>query len=136
MSDQTKQPTTAPAVACIDLLAGVELIKAERQRQIEKEGWTPQHDDAHTDGALVDAAAAYISQAGGHNWSGDVPHEWPWEAEGWRPTTPLRDLVKAGALIAAEIDRLLRLEAKPANDKVSYHADNAGGAHGKDTNDK
>lgn len=22
------------------------------------------------------------------------------------------------------------------NDKVSYHADNAGGAHGKDTNDK
>ncbi len=26
--------------------------------------------------------------------------------------------------------------ARRQNDKVSYHADNAGGAHGKDTNDK
>ena len=40
-----------------------------------------------------------------------VPRDWPWEPEAWKPTYPVRDLVKAGALIAAEIDRLERANA-------------------------
>jgi hypothetical protein len=40
-----------------------------------------------------------------------VPEEWPWFQERWKPTPDnrIRELVKAGALIAAEIDRMLRL---------------------------
>jgi glucose/arabinose dehydrogenase len=36
---------------------GVGLIAAERQRQVSQEGWTPEHDDTHTDGSLAGAAA-------------------------------------------------------------------------------
>lgn len=87
---------------------GAELIAAERQRQTEAEGWTPEHDDEHTKGELVHAARAYAScyqlpffhaeHAG-----------WPWDEASWKPNAdPVRNLAKAGALIAAEIDRLQR----------------------------
>jgi hypothetical protein len=36
------------------------------------------------------------------------PARWPWSQDWWKPTNPRRDLVKAGALIAAEIERLDR----------------------------
>lgn len=40
-----------------------------------------------------------------------APSEWPWEASSWRPSrSAVRNLEKAGALIAAEIDRMERLE--------------------------
>jgi len=38
---------------------------------------------------------------------------WPWGKEWWKPSDRRRDLVKAGALIAAEIDRLDRAKSKP-----------------------
>ena len=38
---------------------GIDLIAEERQRQISVEGWTPQHDDTHTDNSLAKAAACY-----------------------------------------------------------------------------
>ena len=41
---------------------GIELIAEERHRQIEKEGWTPEHDDQHNAGDLVHAAAAYTKK--------------------------------------------------------------------------
>jgi hypothetical protein len=88
-----------------DTSSGVELIAAERQRQVEAEGWTPEHDDEH-DGQMADAAACYLLS--------DVPEfrddYWPWDAKWWKPTPKdrVRELVKAGALIAAEIDRLNR----------------------------
>lgn len=34
---------------------GIEAIAAERQRQIEKEGWTPEHDDTHGAGEMAEA---------------------------------------------------------------------------------
>jgi hypothetical protein len=91
---------------------GVERIAAERQRQIEAEGWTAAHDDEHEDGELALAAALYASPVPlyARHRSGHHYDPWPW-SEDWdkRGTTSrLRALEKAGALIAAEIDRLTR----------------------------
>lgn len=90
-------------------------IAAERQRQIEAEGWTPEHDDAHTDGELADAAACYALTPRVLNAAAMTEiHDrlWPWNSSWWKPTDRRRDLVKAGALIVAEIERLDRAEPK------------------------
>lgn len=89
-------------------------VKAERDRQISAEGWTPEHDDDHRCGELASAAAAYAHVAS----YGDIAHAiapagsppdfWPWEDKWWKPADPRRMLVKAGALILAEIERLDR----------------------------
>lgn len=91
---------------------GAGLIAGERRRQVEVEGWTPAHDDEHANGELLLAANCYVQFAydveDGHALP-DVPNGWPWDASWWKPSgDPARNLVKAGALIAAEIDRLLR----------------------------
>lgn len=88
---------------------GIELIAAERERQITAEGWTPEHDDAHKEGELAQAALCYIESALGIVDEDDVPLSWPWDKSWWKPSD--RDLEKAGALIAAEIDRLSRHNA-------------------------
>ncbi len=92
---------------------GVELIAQERARQIAEEGWTPEHDDNHSDGEMALAGAAYAcsaaAQSNPNQGSYDEPPEmWPWGIRWWKPKDPIRDLVRAGALIAAEIDRLQR----------------------------
>ncbi|WAG77026.1 hypothetical protein LMK08_16755 [Metapseudomonas furukawaii] len=79
-------------------------VLAERRRQVEAEGWTPEHDDEHNGGQLARGAAAYAAQAGGVD--GDVL--FPWSENWWKPCEPRRMLVKAGALILAEIERLDR----------------------------
>lgn len=89
-------------------LSGAELIAVERRRQVEEEGWTPQHDDQWTRSELVDAAHAYLNV--NQKDLDHMPRYWPWSAAWWKPKDPLRNLIKAGALIAAEIDRLLRIE--------------------------
>ena len=104
---------------------GVALIAEERRRQVEAEGWTPEHDDAHDRCELARAAVAYatplarremvthreVSENGGRDLVWRTPRDWPWDADWWKPTTGdrVRELVKAGALLAAEIDRLQRL---------------------------
>jgi hypothetical protein len=35
---------------------------------------------------------------------------WPWSFEWWKPKDRIRNLVRAGALIAAEIDRLQAMQ--------------------------
>ena len=80
-------------------------VAAERRRQIEVEGWTPEHDDEHVAGELATAGASYALVAVGYGLL--ALRTWPWPA-GLKPTTPRRDLVKAGALILAEIERLDR----------------------------
>lgn len=92
---------------------GLDLIAAERQRQIAVEGWTPEHDAGHAGNeALARAAAAYATPARLREqlpvpFAG-LPALWPWDFCHWKPTPDdrVRELVKAGALIAAEIDRL------------------------------
>ena len=106
---------------------GIDLIAEERQRQINK-GYDVNHDSHHDFGELLQAARTYIDASilttkskeignfdeASISWHKDnEPFEWkylklgwPWEEESFKPTTPLKDLIKAGALIAAAIDRL------------------------------
>lgn len=109
-----------------DLLSGVELIEAERQRQVSVEGWTPEHDDGHENGELAQAAACYILSSQDENSKMWPPTPWPFDAEWWKPNDDhVRNLVRAGALIAAEIERLQRVQkSKPDNDKVSHGREN------------
>ena len=93
---------------------GAELIAAERRRQIEAEGWTPEHDDEHDGHDLTLAAESYLwatrlQQLGS---TAPMPTMWPWAESWWKPSDDqVRNLVRAGALIAAEIDRIQRREA-------------------------
>lgn len=97
---------------------GAELIKTERQRQISIEGWTPEHDDEHSLGEMAQAAMCYTEHAMNNSYVGignvnkykaaPAPKNWPWGSIWWKPKNPMRDLVRAGALIAAEHDRIFR----------------------------
>jgi len=91
---------------------GVELIAEERQRQIEAEGFTKEHDAEHKNGELAKAAICYADPDVYYHQENRYlkfrkPNDfWPWDVRWFKPTDRIRDLVKAGALIAAEIDRL------------------------------
>jgi hypothetical protein len=87
-------------------------VLAERQRQISAEGWTTGHDDEHATGGLALAAACYaISGRGVNQWPMEAMlyDWWPWDRKWWKPKTRRRDLVKAAALILAEIERIDRV---------------------------
>lgn len=89
---------------------GTDLIRFERLRQRTEEKYSDAHDARYVDGELAQAATAYIRAAlePGFWPVGSPPTSWPWDVEGWKPgTDPVQALVKAGALIAAELDRLL-----------------------------
>lgn len=86
---------------------GIELIAEERKRQVEEEGWTAEHDAEHDAGELAVAGVCYAMNASRlFKNSNFYMSWWPWDKVWWRPTNDIRDLTKAGALIAAEIDRL------------------------------
>lgn len=93
-------------------------VVAERQRQIDAEGWTPDHDDQHTGGELAGAASAYAMSAAASIGVGknaiitDPPPFFQFAPEWWKPRSPREDLIRAAALIIAEIERLDRAEAK------------------------
>jgi hypothetical protein len=88
---------------------GVERIAAERRRQRAVEGWTPDHDAAvHDDGALAVCASIYAMPPEKRRVHlSMIPVDWPDNCCEWKPGERIRELEKAGALIAAEIDRLL-----------------------------
>lgn len=87
-------------------------VQAERRRQITAEGWTPEHDDEHSHGQIARAAACYALAGSSAPNDGTaallVSLAWPWDQQWWKPTSARRDLIKAGALILAEIERLDR----------------------------
>lgn len=101
-----------PAQA-VDLGTGVKAIAAERERQLQAEGFTRDSDRQYQRGELAKAATAYVQlaamdlAAGGTRdhiaWHGPAA-VWPWAPEWWKPVDARRDLVRAGALIAAQID--------------------------------
>ena len=99
-----------------DTYVGIALITAERLRQIAVEGYTAEHDAEHDGGQLARAAACYALYAGGIRTlpgTGLVGNGWPWPDWNFKPgPEPLDSLVKAGALIAAEIDRIVAEEAR------------------------
>jgi hypothetical protein len=89
---------------------GIEIIAEERQRQQEVEGWTPEHDDNHQSEELARAAAYYATPRFWRPWTTSISILWPWSSYWWKPSPDnrIKELAKAGALIAAEIDRLQR----------------------------
>ena len=92
---------------------GIELIAEERQRQIDQEGFSANADAGFTIGELAMAGASYALPYHARLYkAGGVPHVWPFSAQMWKPTPGdrRRELAKAGALIAAEIDRLNAME--------------------------
>ncbi|HHK0933932.1 TPA: hypothetical protein ACRXYB_005823 [Pseudomonas aeruginosa] len=95
-------------------------VQAERRRQIEAEGWTPENDDAHSHGQMARAAACYALAGSSAPNDGTaallVSLAWPWDEQWWKPSTARRDLIKDGALILAEIERLDR--AAPGKEGV------------------
>jgi hypothetical protein len=108
---------------------GIELIAEERQRQIEVEGWTLEHDIKNAPNELAIAASCYCLPEGKREFR--VRDQWPFAYEWWKPTPEnrIRELQKAGALIAAEIDRNLLLteigEFVTIPDKVMWVSDNS-----------
>lgn len=82
---------------------GVERIANERRRQLDVLGWNDEHDDEHVDEELAHAAAYYAIPVTAR--SGDM---WPWRSPPPPSGDRIHELEKAGALIAAEIDRLTR----------------------------
>lgn len=103
-----------------DTKTGAQLIAIERERQVFVEGWTPEHDDLNDMGELSKAGWCYARHASSQlrgiahpQYLTKVPIDWPrtWHNSWWKPSDdPIRNLVKAGALIAAEIDRLKRIK--------------------------
>jgi len=107
---------------------GVELIAEERQRQIQKLGYNEEHDEMETAFQLSGAAAMYIANAINIDWrehshyddlgdcvrfqcrqidTNEWKEEWPWDdRDGRNKSDVMTSLITAGALIAAEIDRL------------------------------
>lgn len=92
-------------------------IVDERYRQVrqppEGEGWTTSHDDRHKCGELAMAAACYALPPHMRHDDPDDPSPpamWPieWDEEWWKPRSRRRDLVRAAALLVAEIERLDR----------------------------
>jgi len=96
---------------------GAERIAVERARQVSDEGYSPEG-DAGKVFELTEAAICYAGHGAALEEYGvdlveeELPTKWPWAPEFWKPTTGLRDLVKAGALIAAAIDSLLADEGE------------------------
>ncbi|WP_287310864.1 hypothetical protein [Mesorhizobium sp.] len=98
-------------------------VATERRRQVEGEDCTPESDDKYRDGEMARAAGIYAIIAGSNltnyrNALGGyylgaclqavLDHYWPFHRSWFKPTTRRRDLVKAGALIVAEIERIDR----------------------------
>lgn len=104
----------------LSFMTGIAAFEAERTRQLEIEGFTPQDDDKYQHGELVLAAKAYLMSPEERSMVGFDPNDrmhWPWDASWWKPSEDRRrDLEKAGALMAAEWDRLNRAAWRAAED--------------------
>jgi hypothetical protein len=90
-------------------------VTNERRRQIAAEGWTPEHDDQHKLGELAIAGASYAVASGFPADNEPPPYGWPWDKAWWKPTTTRQNLIKAAALLVAEIERIDRANGVPAS---------------------
>ena len=99
-------------------------VMEERQRQINQEFYSTENDDEYKQNELLRAAVCYAENVVRRGWVFDsnfgpdvyqeeeVPDLWPWDLDFWKPKSPRKDLVRAAALLIAEIERLDRKEAK------------------------
>lgn len=107
-----------------ETFAVIDMIAAERIRQVEKEGFSRAADDQYRHGELERSAACYALTAGkatdyetrtglplGDSYvRSEMPRDWPFALDWWKPDTPIKDLIKAGALITAAIEKRLRAD--------------------------
>jgi len=103
-----------------DINSAIELVADERRRQIEAEGWSLEADTLDNKNEELALAAACYSLPDRNRFVANrsmggnsvTPDFWPWLKAWWKPTPNdrIRELVKAGALIVAEIERLQRIE--------------------------
>lgn len=118
VAEDLKNPSTVsplyarPQPQQVEVSDAARDVLAERQRQISVEGWTSDHDDQHSRFEMAQAAMSYamcvaIGPTNAAIW-------WPWGVEWFKPSAPRRNLVKAAALILAEIERLDRAAALTA----------------------
>lgn len=94
----------------------------ERERQMQVEGWSIEHDDKYELNELTRAAAGYTNNVVARGWTfpkdpegyqqEEVPDFWPWDDAHWKPKSPRQDLVRATALLIAEIERIDRKAEK------------------------
>lgn len=104
LAAQTYSSAQETECACCGEITQAERdVLFERDRQKSVEGWDALHDDQYRDRELSRAAACYAI--------GQNIRYWPWSLDWWKPTDRRRDLVKAGALIIAEIERMDRAAA-------------------------
>lgn len=101
------EETAAAPTPSVPLTDAARDMLAERQRQIEELGWLHDHDDEYEQGELAFAASCYAVANSGAT----VPPEWPWPPEWWKPKDRRLNLVRAAALLLAEIERLDRAAA-------------------------
>lgn len=102
----------APTPAQPSLTQAAADVLAERRRQVEVEGWTPEHDAAHKWQEMARAGIAYaLCYAQPQpDWVRMDKHRtpppvWPWEDRWWKPKGPREDLVRAAALLLAQLER-------------------------------
>lgn len=104
-------------------------VICERERQKGAEAWSTEHDDGHIRGELAAAAACYAAPARERDTAATLLWPATWDRSWWKPgrsddhADRRRDLVKAGALILAEIERLDRLERAEAAARPAPEAD-------------
>lgn len=91
-----------PGMAVYDVLS-------ERNRQMTSEGFSEEHDDTHVNGEIARGAASYALYSTDPAMAGLI---WPFENESFKPVDPRANLIKAAAMIIAEIERIDRAEKK------------------------
>lgn len=88
-------------------------IYRERRRQVGGEIWSTAHDDEHIRRELAAAAACYawvasLDAEGRAKYAEHPPENFPWAPKWWKPKSWTRDLIRAAALIVAELERRRR----------------------------
>lgn len=100
-----EQVTSIPFVA--EKTYGIRAINYERGRQIVVKGYDAEHDKTESLNSLLSAAYAYmLASMDGDNNNAEAHEHWPWDAEFFHPKDKKSNLAKAGALIAAAIDKV------------------------------
>lgn len=112
----TKQRDDLQAALDSNQSRGVSDVIVERQRQINIEGWSSDHDDQHSYGEMALAAGCYVMFGRCFN-ADNPPKYWPWDKKWWKPSDKRRNLVKAAALIIAEIERIDRAAIASVKEK-------------------
>lgn len=125
LTDQIKETRALLEMQRPTWSVGVRDLLTERRRQVQEEGYTLERDDKYTEGQLASAASSYAFWADPRGGSLDghldyinakTPACWPWGPEQWKPANQRLMLIKAGALILAELDRLDRQQAHVAGE--------------------